>query len=201
MTSHLRLVPKTLTPNASAPVEVQRSIVFTDIVDSTALIERLGDDGLLAVIVHHHELAVELGAELGASQISSTGDGVFAAFVDAEAALQFARRMVAGMQVAAERGDCPAIRLHVGVATGPVHQWNGDLFGRTMHRAARICSAARPNEILGDAGTAAALGDSALLDGGRQVELRGFAAPAITHELGIAPPTARPERPSVAAVG
>jgi len=213
MTSHLRLVPKTLSPHSPSPTELHRSVVFTDIVDSTALIERLGDDGLLTVIVQHHELAVLLGAELGATQVSSTGDGVFAAFADAEAAVQFARRMVAGMRHAADRGHCPQIRLHVGIATGPVHAWNGDLFGRTMHRAARICKEARPNEVLGDAETAASLVDSELIDGGRQVELRGFAAPETTHEFGatcpamsssVSPavsPAGRAGRPSIAAVG
>lgn len=200
MTSHLTLVAKNLSPQSPLPVALHRSIVFTDIVDSTALVEELGDDGLLAVIVHHHQLAVDLGAQLGAAQVSSTGDGVFAAFADADAAVEFARRMVAGMRAAGACGACPTVRLHVGVATGPVRHWNGDLFGRTMHRAARICQAARPNEILLDGETAGGVVDGrGLLDHGRQVELRGFADSETIHQL--AAEASQPQMARIAAVG
>lgn len=184
MTSHLTSIAKTLSNQSAPPVAYERSVVFTDVVDSTLLVDRMGDECLLSVIVHHHQLAVELGAVLGAEQISSTGDGVFAVFEEADDALEFASRMVAGMRDASLGGACPATRLHVGVASGPVHHWNGDYFGRTMHRAARICREARPNEILVDADTAAELVEArALLAAGREVELRGFAATETIHQV------------------
>ena len=185
MTSHMTLIPKTLSDDRTEPVAYERSIVFTDVVDSTSLVDRMGDECLLRVIVQHHRLAVELGAELGCGHVASTGDGVFAVFEKADDAVEFARRMVAGVRQATVGGDCPATRLHVGVASGPVHHWNGDFFGRTMHRAARICRAARPNEILVDADTVdAAVETVDLIDDGREVALRGFEATETIHQLG-----------------
>lgn len=185
MTSQMTLVSKTLSNDPNPPVAYERTVVFTDVVDSTSLVDRLGDECLLRVIVQHHHMAVELGAELGSSHVASTGDGVFVVFEHADDALEFARRMVAGVRRAPVSGGCPPVRLHVGVASGQVHHWNGDYFGRTMHRAARICRAARPNEILVDADTVnEVVGTDGLLGEGREVELRGFEATETIHQLG-----------------
>lgn len=188
MTSHMTLLHTPLTRNPQPPVALERTIVFTDVVDSTVLVDQLGDRCLLEVVVAHHELAVELGETLGADHVASTGDGAYAVFADATSAMAFARGMIVGMRRASSSGACPAVRLHVGVASGVVHRWNGDYFGRTMHMAARICRSARPNEILVNATCARALpANQAWLGPRRQVELRGFCDAETIHQFCLDP--------------
>jgi class 3 adenylate cyclase len=118
-------------------------ILFTDIVDSTALTERLGD-------ARFRDASRALDAELraairdaGGSAIEGKllGDGVLATFPSAAQAIDGARRCLT-LSAASELG------LHIGLHAGDVIREENNVFGGAVNIAARICSLSAPGEIL-----------------------------------------------------
>jgi class 3 adenylate cyclase len=118
-------------------------ILFTDIVDSTALTEQLGDGefreasrsldaGLRSAIRDAGGVAID-GKLLG--------DGVLATFGSAAQAIEGARRCLA-LSAASELG------LHIGIHAGDVIREEGNVFGGAVNIAARICSLSEAGEIL-----------------------------------------------------
>jgi class 3 adenylate cyclase len=118
-------------------------ILFTDIADSTALTERMGDEvfrvaaraldeRLRAAIRESHGTPVE-GKLLG--------DGVLATFTSARDAVTAARRCV---ELSAES----ELRLHVGLHAGDVLREEDNVYGGAVNIASRICALCEPGEIL-----------------------------------------------------
>ena len=129
-----------------APAQVASGtavILFTDIVSSTELTERLGDmrfreasralDAGLRAAIHDAGGAAIDGKLLG--------DGVLATFGSAAQAIDGARRCLA-LSAASELG------LHIGVHAGDVIREEGNVFGGTVNIASRICGLSAPGEIL-----------------------------------------------------
>src|SRR3954452_7574693 len=103
------------------------TILFTDLVDSTGLIERLGDDTAERLTHRHFEILRQALADTGGREVKSTGDGVMAAFPSALAALDAAVRMQRA--VPAEPGD--PLGLRVGIHAGEPIPDGDDYFGQT----------------------------------------------------------------------
>ncbi|MEX2157870.1 MAG: adenylate/guanylate cyclase domain-containing protein [Dehalococcoidia bacterium] len=118
-------------------------ILFTDIVDSTALTERLGDtrfrEASRALDVGLRDAIHEAGgAAIGGKLL---GDGVLATFPSAAQAIDGARRCLA-LSAASELG------LHIGLHAGDVIREENNVFGGAVNIAARICALSAPGEIL-----------------------------------------------------
>ena len=118
-------------------------ILFTDIADSTALTERMGDarfrEASRALDVGIRAAIRECG---GATVEAKTlGDGVLATFGSAAQAIEGARRCLT-LSAASELG------LHIGVHAGDVIREDGNVFGGAVNIAARICGLSQPGEIL-----------------------------------------------------
>jgi adenylate cyclase len=154
------------------------TILFSDIEDSTALNEELGDRAWLKLLGAHDELVRKCAGRHGGHIVKSQGDGFMIAFADAEdairAAVEIQRALVSGPRRL--RGTPIAVRI--GVHTGPALEKGGDLFGRNVALAARVADQARGGEILvtSEAGEAAA-GSAELLAESREVELKGLPGP------------------------
>ena len=58
-----------------------RTILFTDIVGSTELTQRVGDDAAMAFLNVHDEIVREALRSLGGREVKHTGDGIMACFV------------------------------------------------------------------------------------------------------------------------
>ena len=159
-----------------------RVIMFTDIVDSTKLTQRLGDVGSMAVL-HRHDLIVQNALdEYGGLRVKHTGDGAMASFQTVHAAIEAAKRIQRAVSETAADGEPFAIRI--GIAAGePVAEGN-DLFGTTVQLAARLTARANPGTIL----VAGAIRDLALGKGlqfgpSKSVRLKGFEEPVRTCEV------------------
>jgi class 3 adenylate cyclase len=118
-------------------------ILFTDIVDSTALTERLGDTRF-----REASRALDAGlraaiGDAGGAAIDGKllGDGVLATFSSAAQAIDGARRCLA-LSAASELG------LHIGLHAGDVIREENNVFGGAVNIAARICALSAPGEIL-----------------------------------------------------
>jgi class 3 adenylate cyclase len=126
-----------------------RTILFTDIVDSTALTQSMGDEAAMLFLNVHDTIVRDALAALGGREVKHTGDGIMASFVSAAAAVKCASR-VQGDLTKHGQGDqcaCP-IKVRIGLAAGEPVDHHEDLFGSTVQLAARLCSHAQPEQIL-----------------------------------------------------
>jgi class 3 adenylate cyclase len=154
-------------------VATNRTFLFTDIVDSTKLLDTLGDDKWKRLLTRHDELLRECIAESGGEVVKQTGDGFFASFENPKAALDAAvaiQRALAGEIVA------PDVRI--GVHAGDAFRTDSDDYGgQGVHVAARVGSAASAGEILVSAETLEGLDASFRLSEPRSATLKGIEQP------------------------
>jgi class 3 adenylate cyclase len=123
----------------------RRTFVFTDVVESTKLVEALGDEKWAKLLAWHDRTLRELIEGAGGEVIKQTGDGYFAAFESPAAALEAAVRI----QRALDRHEPVAPDVRIGVHTGgALHKEGGDYAGQGVHMAARIGALAGGGEIL-----------------------------------------------------
>ena len=116
------------------------TVLFTDIVDSTATLERLGDAAWRDLLVRHNtRLRDELNTYRG-REVTTTGDGFLAVF---DGATRAVRCGVAMARAARDIG----LPIRVGVHTGEVEFVGGNVRGVAVHTAARVMSLAGPDEV------------------------------------------------------
>jgi len=129
--------------STAAPPNVV-AILFTDIADSTALTQRLGDAHAQELVRSHNDIVRKALQQHGGSEIKHTGDGIMASFQSASGALECA---MAVQRAITEQAD-EHLAVHIGVNAGePVAEEN-DLFGTSVQLARRICDAADAGEVL-----------------------------------------------------
>jgi len=149
-----------------------RTFVFTDIVDSTRLLEALGEEKWQKLLKWHDRLLRERIEEAGGEVIKQTGDGYFAAFGSSGAAIDAA---IAIQRALDDEPIAPDVRI--GVHSGKAfHTEDDDYAGQGVHMAARIGALAGGSEIL--VSTASLDGASRFqLSDPRSETLKGFADP------------------------
>src|SRR5215468_3431791 len=167
---------------AAAPI----TLLFTDLVDSTALLQRVGDERAQRVLHAHRQLLREAIAQHGGREVKWLGDGLLASFASvadgvrcAVAMAQRARRPVAGERLG----------LRVGLHVGEVLADEDDYAGTSVVLARRLCDRAAAGQILCSTVVVELLR-------GRQgfefnavgpIELKGFADPVSGHEVAYRP--------------
>lgn len=125
-----------------------RTVLFTDIVDSTVLMERLGDEACMGLIEIHDGIVREALTATAGREVKHTGDGIMAAFASAGGAVRCAMRIQEALATHPSRqGACP-VMVRIGAAAGEPVEANRDLFGSTVHLAARLCAHADPEQTL-----------------------------------------------------
>ena len=123
------------------------TVLFTDIVDSTARAQGLGDEAWHDLLARHNEamraaLSVHRGRE-----IKTTGDGFLALFDSPTRAALGAMEML-------RSATAIGLAIRVGVHTGEVEVTADDVRGIAVHTAARILALAGPDEVLFSAASA-----------------------------------------------
>jgi class 3 adenylate cyclase len=116
-------------------------ILFTDIADSTALTERMGDAAFRAAsrtLDERLRLAIR---DAGGTPVEGKvlGDGVMGAFTSASQAIAAARACV-------ELGR--ELPMHIGLHAGDVIREENNVYGGAVNIASRICNLSEPGEIL-----------------------------------------------------
>jgi class 3 adenylate cyclase len=148
--------------------------MFTDIVDSTKLVEALGEERWRKLLTWHDRTLRELIEEAGGKIIKHTGDGYFAAFASPTNAVEGA----AAVQRALDEHEPFAPSVRIGIHTGSAFHKDdeGDYAGEGVHMAARIGALAGGGEIL--ASSASLDGSSRFpLSPPRRETLKGFDDP------------------------
>jgi class 3 adenylate cyclase/CheY-like chemotaxis protein len=123
------------------------TVLFTDIVASTALMSRLGDGATRVRSRHFAALRNALAMHDGV-EVKTLGDGIMAVFASTHHAIECAVAMQ--QDVAARDAQQPdaAFEQRVGLSVGDVLHNGGDYFGTAVVEASRLCAAAAPGEIL-----------------------------------------------------
>jgi len=140
----LDAVQEFLTGSRSSPVEIDRilaTVLFTDIVDSTARAVEIGDRRWRELLRDHHaRVREELGRYRGL-EVDTAGDGFFATFDGPARAIRCAsaiRDSVGGLD----------IQLRAGLHTGECELHDGGVAGIAVHIGSRIASLAEADEVL-----------------------------------------------------
>jgi class 3 adenylate cyclase len=125
------------------------SILFTDLVGSTAYFERYGDTAGMAMLHRHADLATQVARAYHGRVIKTMGDSVMAEFSDpvnaAHAAIELQRQLLALNLTLPER---ERLQLRVGINHGPAIRYGTDVYGDAVNVAARIVKHTGPAQIL-----------------------------------------------------
>jgi serine/threonine protein kinase len=163
---------------AAASPDGMVSILFSDIENSTAMTERLGDLRAREIIHDHNAIIDRLTRRAFGHVVKTMGDGFMISFASARHALECAisirREMTAYSAGQAEWPLRVRIGLHVG---GPLREGGGDFFGTMVNMAARIGAKAESGQILVSATlkeVTETLGEFSFGQA-RDLELKGFA--------------------------
>src|SRR5262245_32272515 len=163
---------------ASTPV----TLLFTDLVDSTELLQRVGDERAQRIFQAHHRLLKDTVAAHGGEEVKWLGDGLMTVFGSAADAV---RGAVAMQQAARRRVAGERLARRVGLHAGEALREETDYFGTPVVIARRLCEQTQAGQIL-------ASGVVVGLLAGRQafrfseigaLELKGLATPVTAYEV------------------
>lgn len=159
-----------------AEMRAVRTVMFTDIVDSTKHVELLGDEAWENLLAWHDRTLRACFDRHAGIEVKHEGDGFFVAFTDSGHAIDCAVALQRTLhEHRRDHGFAPQVR--VGVHAAEVTDREGDYGGKGVHVAARIAAAAGASEIVASSETAAAAGDGFELSSRRSLELKGVEAP------------------------
>jgi class 3 adenylate cyclase len=159
----------------SAPAAT-RTFMFTDMVESTKLLEAIGDTAWGDVVRWHDETLRSLFAAHRGQEIDHAGDGFFVSFEDAGAGIDCAiaiQRTLADHRRA--HGFAPQLRI--GLHAAEARPAGPGFKGKGVHEAARIAALAQAGEIIASCTTVVLAGSSCATSETRSVQLKGFSQP------------------------
>jgi class 3 adenylate cyclase/pimeloyl-ACP methyl ester carboxylesterase len=123
------------------PDRVLATILFTDIVGSTAKAAELGDRRWRDVLQDHHAVVRRQLARYRGREIDTAGDGFFASFDGPARAIRCARAISDSV---GELG----LEVRVGLHTGECERMDGKIGGIAVSIGARVAARAEPGEVL-----------------------------------------------------
>src|SRR5256885_10481615 len=114
-----------IAPRSSERDPGLRTILFTDIVDSTPMTHQMGDDAAMELLEVHDHIVRDALASLGGREVKHTGDGIMASFFSAAAAIKCAARIQPDIASHRQENKDRPIQIRIGVAAGePVEHHN-----------------------------------------------------------------------------
>jgi class 3 adenylate cyclase len=150
--------------------------MFTDIVDSTRLVEMLGDEQWESLLAWHDRTLRRCFEARAGEEVKHEGDGFFVAFAEPESALQCACSIQRSLRDhRRDHGFAPRVRI--GIHATEATDRGGDYGGRGVHTTARIAAAAGAGEIIASRETLEAASYAFRALDERALELKGLAEP------------------------
>jgi class 3 adenylate cyclase len=161
-----------------------RTVLFTDIVGSTELTQRHGDEAAMAFLQLHDQIVRDALRELAGREIKHTGDGIMASFFSAVAAARCATRIHRALALYEQEKKGIPIKVRIGAAAGEPVEDHMDLFGSTVQLAARLCSHAQPEQsLVSNVVAELCIGKGLAFQDLGEVSLKGFERPVRVHAI------------------
>jgi class 3 adenylate cyclase len=134
---------RTLSQPSPTPEMEQVSVMFTDVVRSTELLDRFGEDEAHELRRRHFGLLRSAVRDHRGREVKNLGDGLMVVFESPPAAAACGLEM----QRAVASSEDP-LQLRVGIAAGETVREDDDHFGRPVVVAKRLCDVADPGAVL-----------------------------------------------------
>lgn len=123
------------------PTRTLATVLYTDMVNSTLMLESMGDSRWRSILDVHDTMAADLAEANGGRYVKSTGDGVLATFDGPGRSIRFATTFRDHLREL-------DLSIRTGIHTGEVEIRGDDIGGMAAHLAARIMGEAGGGEIL-----------------------------------------------------
>jgi class 3 adenylate cyclase len=137
----------TATPGTLSRAPSLATVLFTDLVGHTEMMQRLGDAKGRDVLREHERITRETLKQHAGAEIKTMGDGFLASFGSVTSAMECAIALQRAFAAHTESMPEP-LRVRVGLNAGEPIEEDGDLFGATVILASRIAAQADAGEIL-----------------------------------------------------
>jgi class 3 adenylate cyclase len=175
--------PNSTAEHSNAAVDAGlRAVMFTDIVDSTGITQRLGDKkGLELVRAHDSMVRRALGDHTG-REVKHTGDGIMASFASAASAVECGGAIQQSFH-GFNAGSLEKLEVRIGIHAGEPVEDRNDLFGTTVQIAARICQITPPGSVVVSQSVRDIAGSQFAFAEMGHVHLKGIAKPVWLHKF------------------
>jgi class 3 adenylate cyclase/pimeloyl-ACP methyl ester carboxylesterase len=161
-----------------------RTIMFTDMQESTALTQRLGDAKAQELVRMHNDIVEGALRRHGGTRIKHTGDGIMASFLTASSAVEAAVDIQGSFAERNEDHGEEPVAVRIGINAGEPVVEGDDLFGTSVQLASRVCTRAEAGEILTtDVVRQLVAGKGFLFADRGEEALRGFEDPVRLYEV------------------
>ena len=127
-----------------------RAIMFTDLKDSTLMTTLYGDTKALHLLHIHNALTRNALKAHRGREVKHTGDGIMACFAAVPDAVGCAIAIQRAFAAHNKENPEAPLYLRIGLSAGEPIEEHGDLFGKAVQLAARLCAHAEPGRILVD---------------------------------------------------
>lgn len=118
------------------------TFLFTDIVGSTAMTQRLGNAGAQKAVRAHNDAVRGAIQQFKGREVKHTGDGIMATFPDGPSAVAASIQMLQSVKAHNQASPDTQVEIRVGVNTGEAVEEENDFFGQAVQMTARICDKA-----------------------------------------------------------
>jgi class 3 adenylate cyclase len=145
--------PTETSPEKSAEIAIDpgfRAIMFTDLKDSTQMTTLYGDARALHLLHVHNALTRNALKAHRGREVKHTGDGIMASFAAVPDAVHCAIAIQRAFAAYNNENPEAPLYLRIGLSAGEPIEEHGDLFGKTVQLAARLCALAEPRRIVVD---------------------------------------------------
>jgi adenylate cyclase len=123
------------------------TVMFTDIVGSTAMTQDLGDAVAQQIVRAHNRIIREALTKFAGKEIKHTGDGIMASFPITSQGVEASMDMQRNVMVHNEANPDLPLHIKIGLNAGEPIAEDNDLFGTTVQMAARIVDKAQTEQI------------------------------------------------------
>jgi adenylate cyclase len=122
-------------------------VLFTDIINSTAQTQEIGDEGAMEVVRAHNQIIRQALTMHKGTEVKHMGDGIMAVFQGVPNSVQAAIHMQKGIEAYCQTTTDRQFRCRIGINAGEPIRDGQDYFGTPVQLAARVMSKAESDEI------------------------------------------------------